>query len=152
MIRRVILVVEDGTEYVDAFARLAAAGADVELLHAADAAAARKVLSSRSIDALFLDVVFDRTPPELLTGDLASLVARFGGDRPQAVDHLARNQGFYILNELAAKVPGGIPVLLAHDFSASPGRLAALREVAPGLDGVEESAPISKVLERLIGA
>ena len=69
MTRRAVLVVEDGTEYVDAFRRLAPESADVEWLHAADAAAARAVLAGRKVDAIFLDVVFDRTPPDRLVGD-----------------------------------------------------------------------------------
>jgi len=64
---KVVLVVEDGTEYVDAFRLLA--GADsrspgLELVRAADAAEARCALEDRRIDGVFLDVVFDRTPPE----------------------------------------------------------------------------------------
>lgn len=151
MSRRAVLVVEDGTEYVDAFRNLGSDGPEIELLHAADAAAATDVLSARRVDALFLDVVFDRTPQERLVGDLAGLVERFGGDRARALDHLARNQGFYVLNDLAPRIPPGIPVLIAHDFASSSARLAALRKTVPGLQGVEESATISRVMARLLG-
>jgi hypothetical protein len=135
-----VLVVEDGTEYVDAFRRLAGDGADVEWLHAADAAAARESLAGRPVDAVFLDVVFDRTPPEKLVGD-----------RARGLEHLARNQGFHVLAALAASIPRGAPVLLAHDFTSQAARLAALRERVPGLEGVAESARVSTILERLLG-
>lgn len=151
MTSRVVLVVEDGSEYVDALSGLAAGGLPVELLHAQDAEAARAVLSRRCVDAVFLDVVFDRTAPEKLAGDLGALIARFSGDRARALDALARNQGFYLLSELAPLIPAGAPVLLAHDFSGDPQRLEALRKTVPSLQGVEESSTISRVLERLLG-
>jgi hypothetical protein len=138
--RRVVLVVEDGTEYVDAFQRLAAESGDVELLHARDAAAARKVLAGRSVDAVFLDVVFDRTPPEDLVGD-----------RGRGIEYLARNQGFYVLAELAPLIGAGVPVLLAHDFTNQAARLEALREKVRGLEGVAEGETTTRVLERLAG-
>lgn len=150
MIRRVVLVVEDGTEYVDAFRRLAVEDQEVELLHAPDAAAARDILSRRRVDAVFIDVVFDRTAPERLTGDLAALVERFSGDRSRALDHLARNQGFYVLSELSPLIRPGSPVLLAHDFSSQPARLAELKVGVPDLQGVEESTTITQVMKQLL--
>jgi CheY-like chemotaxis protein len=136
--RRAVLVVEDGTEYVDAFRRLAPESADVEWLHAADAAAARAVLAGRRVDAIFLDVVFDRTPPGRLVGDPA-----------RGVEHLARNQGFHVLAEIAPLVAAGTPVLLAHDFSNQGARLQALREKVPALEGVAEGETATRMLERL---
>jgi hypothetical protein len=136
---RVVLVVEDGTEYVDAFRRLAAEGSEVELLHAPDAASARQILSGRRVDAIFLDVVFDRTPPEKLAGD-----------RARGNDYLAQNQGFYVLADLAPLIASGVRVLLAHDFASHPARLAALQERVQGLEGVAESAGINQVMGRLL--
>ena len=141
MTPRVVLVVEDGTEYVEAFQRIAGERAGVELLHAPDAAAARRLLAGRKVDAVFLDVVFDRTPPEDLVGD-----------RGRGVEHLARNQGFYVLAEIAPLVGAGVPVLLAHDFANQAARLEALRERVPGLEGVAEGTSITQVLERLSSA
>ena len=142
-----ILVVEDGTEYTDAFRNLAAT--PLELVRASDLEEARRVLAGRAVDAVFLDVVFDRTPPGKLTGDRDELIRRFGGDRPRAERHLAENQGFYLLTELAPVLPTGIPVVLAYDFSAEPGRLAALREKCATLSGIADGAPISAVLASL---
>lgn len=146
-----ILIVEDGTEYRDAFERLTAAEASPPaftrvstLEEAAEALAA-------GADALFLDVVFDRVPEGRLTGDLEALIARFGGDRARAVRHLAENQGFYLLDALAPLLPAGLPVVLAYDFSAEPQRLEALKRRAPGLVGLPEGAAASHALRLLLG-
>jgi len=40
-------------------------------------------------------------------------------------------------------------VVLAYDFSAEPGRLAALREKCATLSGIADGAPISAVLASL---
>ncbi|HEU5248475.1 MAG TPA: hypothetical protein VFW15_00680 [Thermoanaerobaculia bacterium] len=124
---RTILVVEDGTEYTDAFEKLADWDS-IELVRAGDRGEAARLLEERPIDAIFLDVVFDRTPSNRLAGDLAEQVRRFGGDRARAARHLAENQGFYLLDVLAPLVESALPVVIAYDFSAEPERLAALRE------------------------
>jgi hypothetical protein len=138
--RRVVLIVEDGTEYRDAFRRLSPEGADgsVEWLHAPNASAARHLLDEHRVDAVFLDVVFDRTPP----GDLIG-----SGDRAS----LAARQGFYVAAALAPAIPPGVPVLLAYDFTDDPGRLAALRRTIPALEGVQEGESASRLVERLLG-
>lgn len=150
MNRRVVLVVEDGTEYADAFARLAPDGRDVEWIRAPDAAEARRILEGRRVDAVFIDLVFDRTPPEALCGDLDREARRFAGDRARALDHLVRQQGFYVLGDIAPWIAPGMPVLLAHDFEAEAGRLAALREKIPGLEGMDSAGGLGRVLERLL--
>jgi CheY-like chemotaxis protein len=147
---RTILVVEDGTEYMDAIRSLAPTDA-VELVRAEDLDEARRALAERRIDAVFLDVVFDRIAAEKLAGDWESLLHRYGGDRRRAERHLAENQGFYLLNELAPHFPEGIPVVIAYDFSAEPERLAALRRRCPQLSGLPDGTPISAVLEGLLG-
>jgi hypothetical protein len=148
---RTILVIEDGTEYTDAFRNLGAtdAAASIELVRAADFEEARRVLAERAVDAVFLDVVFDRAAPEKLVGDCEALIRRFGGDRRRAERHLAENQGFYLLNELASFLPSGIPVVIAYDFSAEPERLAALRRRWPRLEGIPDGTSISAVMAEL---
>ena len=136
---KTLLVVEDGTEYVEAFRRQARGG-DVELIRAGDADEARGVLAQRRVDAVFLDVVFDRTPEEKLCGD-----------RSRPAEQRARQQGFYLAAALADALPAGCRLVIAYDFGAEPGRLAALRETLPSLEGVEDGTPLSRVLERLIG-
>jgi len=150
--REVLLVIEDGTEYTDAFRRIAAATpSQVEFLRAADGEEARRLLSERVIGAVFLDMVFDRTPPGRLVGDLDHLITRFAGDRARALEHLARNQGFYLVHDLAPAIPAGVPVLLAYDFSSEPERLSLLREKLPSLTGLPDGMPISEVLDSLLG-
>ena len=150
MTRRRVLVVEDGNEYIEAFRRLAPAAGRAELLHATDAAAALRLVAETTVDAVFLDVVFDRTPPGNLAGDLDSLTERFSGDRSRAVEHLARNQGFYIADALAPLLPPGVPLVLACDLSSEPVRLDALRGKIPALDGVTEGTTVTEILARLL--
>jgi hypothetical protein len=148
---RRLLIIEDGAEYTEAFRRIAAVGAPAPVtLRAGDAAEARQILSEQVVDAVFVDMVFDRTPPERLAGDLDALVARYGGDRRLAQQHLARNQGFYVLSELAPLLGPAVRIVLAWDFSSEPGRLDALRERLPGLTGLAEGTPITRVLETLL--
>jgi CheY-like chemotaxis protein len=145
-----ILVVEDGREYVDGFVRLAAAkGADAAFERAGSLAEARAALRGTKPDAVFLDVVFDRTPEGELAGDLDALVARYGGDRARAVRHLATHQGFYLLDALAAEL-AGLRVVLAYDFTGEERRLAALRERFPGLSGLPDGASLGAALDDLL--
>ena len=146
--RRTILVVEDGSEYSDAFHRLVAPDS-VEVVRAGNRAEAERVLAERRVDALFLDVVFDRTETERLAGDLDALVGRFGGDRRRAEQHLVENQGFYLFRELAPLLPAGTPVVIAYDFSEEPERLTALRVAHARLSGVADGTPISAVFDEL---
>jgi hypothetical protein len=135
---KLLLVVEDGTEYTEAFGRLRPPS-EVEILRASDAAEARQVLETKRVDGVFLDVVFDRTSPEKLCGD-----------RSRSLEHLARQQGFYLAAQLADLFPAQARVVIAYDFDGETERLAALREKVPSLEGFEEGAPLSRVLERLL--
>ncbi len=153
---RRILVVEDGREYADAFDRLLAArgsggdGEVAELVRAANLEEARGALHERKPDAVFLDVVFDRTPEADLAGDLDALVARHGGDRPAAVRHLATHQGFYILDALADAL-AGVRVVLAYDFTGEEKRLDLLKRRVPGLSGLPDDSSLTQALENLLG-
>ena len=148
--RRLVLVVEDGSEYVEGFERLASArGLGIAFSRARDLESARAALAPHGPDALFLDVVFDRTPEDRLVGDAEALVARFGGDRARAVSHLATHQGFYVLDALASFLPR-IPVVLAYDFAAEPQRLEALRERVQGLRGLPDGTSLSAALDLLL--
>jgi CheY-like chemotaxis protein len=150
MKRRTILIVEDGSEYTEAFRRLALTEqTGIDLLRAGDAHEAGRLLGQQTVDAIFLDVVFDRTPPDRLAGDSRALEERFAGDRARAQQHLARRQGFYIADAIADRIPKNIPVVLAFDFSAEPERLAALRQRLPRLEGIAEGTAITEVLNRL---
>jgi hypothetical protein len=147
-----ILVVEDGREYTEAFQALApriAEGA-IEVVRAGDLAEARAQLLAADFDALFLDVVFDRTPTERLAGDATPLIARFDGDAARATRFLAENQGFYLLDALAPSLPAGVRVVMAHDFSAEPQRLGALRARVRWLEGLPDGASATEALRLLL--
>ena len=147
---RRVLVVEDGDEYVEGFEKLASArGLPIAFSRARDFESACAGLEPHGPDALFLDVVFDRTPEDRLAGDAEALVARFGGDRARAVRHLATHQGFYVLDALAPLLPR-IPVVLAYDFSSEPQRLEALRRRVPGLGGLPDGTSLSAALDLLL--
>ncbi len=147
MTRR-ILIVEDGREYWDAFTRLAPPYA-CDFVRATNLEEARALLLGNAIDAVFLDVIFDRVPEEVLTGDSTNLIERFGGDRARAVRHLAEHQGFYILGALAELLYGMSAVVLAHDFAEEPQRLEALRQRVPSLAGLPDGAPATVALKLL---
>lgn len=147
---RRVLVVEDGAEYVEGFERLAfARGLGIAFSRARDLESARAALAPHGPDALFLDVVFDRTPEDRLAGDAEALVARFGGDRARAVRHLATHQGFYVLDALAPLLPRS-PVVLAYDFAAEPQRLEALRVRVPLLRGLPDGTSLTAALDLLL--
>jgi len=147
---RRILVVEDGAEYVEGFERIASArGLNIAFSRAGDLESARTALASDGPDALFLDVVFDRTPEDRLAGDAEALVTRFGGDRARAVRHLATQQGFYVLDALSPILPD-IPVVLAYDFAAEPQRLEILRRRVPGLGGLPDGTSLTAALDLLL--
>ncbi len=147
---RTVLVVEDGREYVEGFARLTAArSAAVAFVRAGSLVEARAAIAERAPDAVFLDVVFDRTPESDLAGDLDALVARHGGDRARAVHYLATHQGFYILDALADELRN-VRVVLAYDFTGEEKRLASLRERFPGLSGLPDGASLAASLEFLL--
>ena len=152
MTPRKILVVEDGTEYVDAFRRLAPQGAEVEWLHAPDAATARRLLAEHDVEAIFLDVVFDRTPSGGAgrgSARLWSRASRATASAPSSTSRATRVSTSPRPSRPA--IPPGARVLLAYDFSSDPARLEALRETLPGLEGVEEGTSASRLVRRLRG-
>lgn len=148
---RRVLVVEDGEEYTMAFRRLAPREGGLEIVRAGDLDEARQRLRERRPDALFLDVVFDRTPEPRLAGDLDALTDRLGGDRSRAVRQLAESQGFYVLDALALELPADLRVVLAYDFTAEPRRLDALRRRVPGLVGLPDGVSLTRALGLLLG-
>ena len=143
-----ILVVEDGFEYTRALERIADGAA--EFVRAADAEEAEGLLRRSAFDAVFLDVVFDRTPVERLVGRGDELDGRFGRNAAGATEHLANRQGFYIADVLAPVLTPSARVIMAYDFTADPERLELLRARIPSLEGIREGTGLDDVLARLL--
>ncbi len=124
MTRR-LLVIEDGTEYVE-FARLFLAREfAIEAARSADEALA--ALADRGADALLIDLRFDRAATERLTGDLDGTARRlFAGDRTRALRYLQDQQGALILARLRA-AGHAQPAVFVHDFPAR--RLENLKQL-----------------------
>jgi CheY-like chemotaxis protein len=113
---RRVLVIEDGTEYAE-FARLFL-GPDFAVCAAQSAAEALRLAGREPADALLIDLRFDRTPADILIGDLDATAERlFAGDRARALRHLQDQQGVLILAELR-KAGHRQPAVFVHDFPA----------------------------------
>jgi hypothetical protein len=94
-----LLVIEDGNEYEE-FARLFL-GAHFQILVARRAVDAIACLRAEPVDALLIDLRFDRAAEADLVGDVKGTAARlFGDDRERALRHLQDQQGVLILAEL----------------------------------------------------
>ena len=116
-----ILVAEDGDEYTTNLDRFL--GEEFRFVRAGDGEAALAAVAEGSIDAVFLDMRFDRA--ERLLGDLAALVRRFSGDEDRARRFLEDNQGTYVLAALRA-AGCVLPVIFSYDFDGEPRRFANL--------------------------
>jgi hypothetical protein len=127
-----LLVIEDGTEYVE-FARLFLSDAfEVHGVRSAAEALAR--LHEHGADALLIDLRFDRAREEALVGDLGATAERlFGGDRARALRYLQDQQGTLILAELRA-AGHAQPAVFVHDFPAR--RLANLQKMYGAVSAV----------------
>ncbi len=144
-----ILVIEDGSEYVQNLTRFL--GEDFDFVRAGDGQDALDQLGTGRFDAIFLDMKFDRAPR--LLGDLGALVERFVGDEDRARRFLIDNQGAYVLAALR-EAGHAEPVLFSYDFDGEPrryrnleGRYAPLGYLADTAD----PAQIRAALNALIG-
>lgn len=141
---RRLLVIEDGTEYEE-FARLFL-GREFEVRAAHSATEALRLASE--VDALLIDLRFDRAPAAALVGDVTSTAERlFAGDRERALRHLQDNQGVLIL--AALRQAGHTQrAVFVHEFAER--RLDNLR----GLYGDVQAVPNfdAGTLRRALGA
>lgn len=117
-----VLVVEDGQEYTTNLARFLPTG--FRFTRAGSGPEALGLLPG-DFHVAFLDMKFDRTPGELLLGDLQEVSNRFNGDVQKARAFLETNQGTFVL---AAVRQAGflLPVLVSYDFANEPRRWANL--------------------------
>lgn len=120
-----LLVIEDGDEYEE-FARLFLADRyDVVAAHTA--AEALGAAAEHPIDAMLIDLRFERARDEDLIGDIGATAARlFAGDHARAARWLKEQQGTLILGELR-EAGHAQPAVFVHDFP--PRRLANLRKL-----------------------
>lgn len=129
---RQLLVIEDGDEYSE-FARLFLQP-DFIVHQAKSAASTLAMLSDLRMDALLIDMRFDRAPVDALVGEVSETAARlFGGSQARAVRYLQDQQGILILAELRARGHCQ-PAVFIHDF---PGRrLANLQKLYGAVQAV----------------
>lgn len=125
----VVVVIEDGHEYTETLSRFLSEHLALE--RAGSGPEALERLSEGVVDVVFLDMRFDRTPEDLLLGDVDALVDQFNGDRGQARRFRQDHQGTYVLAALRA-AGHDVPVVMSYDFDGEPRRFAKLaRRFAP---------------------
>ena len=133
---RMLLVIEDGTEYAD-FAQLFL-GNTFHILRAQTNQETLAMLRTHPVDRLLVDLRFDRTPESALVGDVFGTAEKlFAGDQDRALRHLRDQQGVLILAEV--RLAGfRQPAVFIHDFP--PRRLDNIRrmygpiQALPGFD------------------
>jgi CheY-like chemotaxis protein len=141
-----LLLVEDGFEYRDTFARFLGEG--FEVVRAGDGAEALALAAAGPFDVVFLDMRFDRIEAGRLLGDLGETAERFNGDPVRGRQFLEENQGVYIL---AALRGAGVtlPAVFSHDFSGEPKRWAALERRYAPVQWLPDNASPAQVRELL---
>ncbi|MEM9189149.1 MAG: hypothetical protein AAGF12_08230 [Myxococcota bacterium] len=139
-----LLVVEDGNEYTE-FANLFL-GDRFAIRSARSAKEALAQLDVQMPDALLIDLRFDRTPVDLLLGNVRETAGRlFGGDENRALRYLQDQQGALVLAELR-KAGCDVQAVFVHDFP--PRRLRNLQRLygrvsaVPSFDAVAIGAAL----------
>jgi ActR/RegA family two-component response regulator len=140
-----LLVIEDGNEYTE-FSRLFLRP-DFVVHQAQSAQQALKAFAQVQMEALLIDLRFDRAPADALLGDVAATAGRmFGGNQGRALRYLQDQQGVLILAELRARGHAQLAVFI-HDFPAQ--RLGNLRKLYGAVSAVPtfDAAAIRKALQ-----
>lgn len=147
-----VLVIEDGTEYVECFVRFLTEGFDFERAGSGPAALemlARAQAEGRPYEAAVLDMRFDRAPQAELLGDVAEAAERFNGDVVKARHFLEEHQGTYVLAALRA-AGHRLPVLMSYDFASEPRRWERLLAKHAPLAFVPDSASPADIGAQLL--
>ena len=142
-----LLVIEDGNEYAE-FARLFL-GTRFQIEVAQRATDALACLRVGHVDALLIDLRFDRAAEADLLGDVEATADRlFGGDRERALRHLQDQQGVLILAQLRAAGFGQRAVFI-HEFL--PRRMDNLRRLYGSVLALPtfDSAALLRALEEV---
>ena len=141
-----VLVIEDGTEYIENLTRFLSEG--FEWVWAGSGPQGLDLLSTQEFDAVFLDMRFDRAPEGELLGDLAEVADRFNGDPVQARRFLEDHQGNFVL--VALREAGHtIPVLLSYDFDLEPRRWERLNSRYGPVDFLPDNASPTNIEAKL---
>lgn len=141
-----VMVVEDGTEYIELLGRFGAD--DLDFFRAGDGSEALAALAGGRVDLVFLDMRFDRIDAHRLLGDMAETTDRFNGDPVRARHFLEENQGTYILAAIRA-AGHAVPVVFSHDFDGEPRRWANLQRRYAPVGYLPDNAAPSRILEIL---
>lgn len=147
-----VLIIEDGDEYLENLARFVPGP---RYLQAHDGAEALALLAAEPVDLVYLDMRFDRIPRERLLGDHEAATREHNGDPARAWRYLENNQGLFILDALRRAGHGGLPVILAYDFSRERRRLQHLQRLHPTLRWVPDAVTpeaIRGLMASLLGA
>ena len=145
-----VLIVEDGDEYLESLTRFVRGP---EYLQAHNGRDAVRLLETREVDIVYLDMRFDRIPDSELMGDHVAATREHNGDPVRARKHLQNNQGLFILDALEGAGFGAVPVILAYDFSRQHKRYENLLRRHPTLRWVPDAvtpAEIRTLMEDLI--
>ncbi len=127
-----LMVIEDGTEYLEFAERFLAHAFVVRGSRSAREAFA--LLSAGPADGFLLDLRFERSPDEDLLGDVSELAERrFAGVRDRAAAYLREQQGAIVLAALR-EAGHDAPAVFVHDFP--PRRLENLRKLYGRVDAV----------------
>lgn len=141
---RRILIIEDGDEYRE-FAELFL-GSEFLLRQVRSGTAALSVLGAEPIDALLIDLRFDRATEASLCGDIEAVAGQlFAGDRARAARYLKDQQGALILAEVR-RAGHHQPAVFVHDFP--PRRLVNLQKLYGRVEAVPtfDAAAIRRAL------
>jgi CheY-like chemotaxis protein len=146
-----VLIIEDGDEYLENLSRFVPGP---RYLQAHTGAAALDLLAAESVDLIYLDMRFDRIATAELMGDHAAATREHNGDPVRAWRHLQMNQGLYVLDALRREGYGGLPVILAYDFSRERKRYERLARQHPTLRWVPDAVTpteIRELMEQMLG-
>ncbi len=144
-----VLVVEDGDEYLTNLTTFIAAG--FQYHQARNGGRACRMVHELPIELVYLDMRFDRTPLEELLGDIVQLTGRFNGDAGRARRFQQDNQGLFILRSLRDAGWTG-PVIISYDFAREEKRFAALCKTDPSLYYCPDYADASTIRTTMLGA
>lgn len=146
---RHVLIIEDGTEYIETMQRFLAEGFIWE--RAGSGPAALERLQSGGVDAIFLDMRFDRAPEGELLGDIDEAAERFSGDRVLARRFIEDHQGTFVLAALR-EAGVNLPVVVSYDFSAEPRRWERLARRFGPVSYLPDNASPREVRDALGGS